>query len=305
MKHTVHQWSMRGQYVLLTLLLSVGLNPAIFAMEQENKEVLDSDPDKHLKVRIERLTSLIEESKKVRAQIDAEAASESTVNAPAQDHIDLGREEAFQSRQSMASLEMTDRQLDEDDPLEAFNTKMFAFNLRVDQWVLRPIAVGYDFIMPNAAQRGISNALKNLGFISRLLNSAFQGKMGGAGREMGRFVINSTAGIAGLVEVAGPYFNLPPSDEDTGQTLAVYGVSSGPYLVLPLFPPFTVRDGFGHVVDTVLNPANLLLPLAAGGLVNERARHLDDAATLETAMLDRYSAVRNAYFQKRTAAINE
>ncbi len=220
--------------------------------------------------------------------------------------------------------------LDEYDPWEPVNTKVFEFNRQVDRWVMKPAAKGYNFVVPNPVQVGISNFFFHLRFPPRLFNNLFQGKFKGAGIEVGRFLVNSTLGFAGFVDVAND-MDLKTPEEDTGQTLGFYGVKPGPYLVLPLLPPFTVRDFAGYVGDIMLNPINwLVAPLIevknvpsviahenrdttsivqTGGrvfeIVNDRSLNLEKFQGVEEATLDLYTAVRNAYLQKRAKAIQE
>ena len=219
---------------------------------------------------------------------------------------------------------------DEYDPWEPVNANIFAFNLKVDRYVLKPVAKGYDFILPDVVQVGVSNIFYNLRFAPRFLNNVFQGKLKGAGIEVGRFLINSTVGLAGFFDLA-TKVNLVTPEEDFGQTLGFYGVKPGPYVVLPLLPPFTVRDFVGYVGDVFLNPINwLVIPIIevddvpsviehqnrmttsiiqlgsrVGEIVNERSRNLQKYQGVEEATLDLYTAVRNAYLQKRAQAIRE
>ena len=219
---------------------------------------------------------------------------------------------------------------DEYDPWEPVNSNIFEFNLKVDRYVLKPVAKGYNFIMPDMVQVGISNVFSNLRFAPRFLNNVFQGKLKGAGIEVGRFLINSTVGLAGFFDLA-KKVNLVTPEEDFGQTLGFYGVKPGPYLVLPLLPPFTVRDFVGYVGDVFLNPINwMVVPIIevddvpsviehknrmttsiiqtgsrVGEVVNERSRNLEKYQGVEEATLDLYTAVRNAYLQKRAQAVRE
>ena len=219
---------------------------------------------------------------------------------------------------------------EEYDPWEPMNTNVFEFNRQVDRFVLKPVAKGYDFILPDLVQVGVSNFFSNLRFAPRFLNNVFQGKFKGAGIEVGRFLINSTVGIAGFFDLA-KKVDLVTPEEDFGQTLGFYGVKPGPYLVLPLLPPFTVRDFAGYVGDVFLNPINwLVVPIIevdgvpsviahknrmtssiiqtgsrVGEIVNERSRNLEKFQGVEEATLDLYTAVRNAYLQKRAQAIRE
>ena len=138
----------------------------------------------------------------------------------------------------------------EGDPWEPFNEKMFSFNHNVfDRFLLKPLGTVWDTIFPDPVQRSIHNALDNLGVVPRLTNNLLQLKFAGAGREVARFTINSTVGVAGLFDVAKNGLGIEQSSEDTGQTLGVYGVGPGPYLVLPFLPGMTVRDGFGFAAD--------------------------------------------------------
>ena len=219
---------------------------------------------------------------------------------------------------------------DENDPWETVNANIFEFNRQVDRFVLKPVAKGYDFVMPDLVQVGISNIFTNLRFAPRFLNNVFQGKIKGAGIEMGRFLINSTVGLAGFYDLA-TKIDLVTPEEDLGQTLGFYGVRPGPYLVLPLLQPFTVRDFVGYVGDVFLNPINwLVVPIIevggipsviahknrmtssiiqygarVGEIVNERSRNLQKFQGVEEATLDLYTAVRNAYLQKRAQAVRE
>ncbi|MFQ5851886.1 MAG: VacJ family lipoprotein [Candidatus Binatia bacterium] len=202
------------------------------------------------------------------------------------------------------------------DPWEPFNEKVFSFNREFDRFLLKPIATGYDLLLPDPVQTAIKNAIYNVGVLQRLLNNLFQLKWAGAGQELARFTINSTIGVAGLFDVAKHGFGIEGSDEDTGQTLGVYGVGPGPYLVLPFLPVMTVRDGFGSLVDQALNPLNYVFPIVVGvggatagvyatNAVNDRSLNLDKFERVEETVIDLYSAVRNAYLQRRAAAIKE
>ena len=219
---------------------------------------------------------------------------------------------------------------EEYDPWEPFNTFMFEFNRKLDKYALKPVAQGYDFVVPDFIQVGISNMFYNLRFPQRFLNNVFQGKAKGASIEVGRFLLNTTVGYAGFLDLA-KEIDLVTPDEDFGQTLGVYGVKPGPYLVVPFLQPFTVRDAAGYVADIFLNPINwLVAPIIevegipsliahknrttttfvqigarVGEIVNERSRNLEKFQGVEEATLDLYTAVRNAYLQSRTRAIRE
>jgi phospholipid-binding lipoprotein MlaA len=201
---------------------------------------------------------------------------------------------------------------EEYDPWEPFNEKMFAFNRGVDRWVLKPVARGYMFIMPEPWQVMISNGFDNINFVPRLINSLLQGKWGGAGRELSRFLINSTAGIGGLFDPAKDFWGIQKSREDFGQTLGVWGTGPGPYLVLPFMEPLTVRDGIGKAVDGFMDPLSYVLPfiwdrlgMKIGDIVNERALNYDLFQGFEESVIDMYSAVRHGYLQRRLQLIKE
>jgi phospholipid-binding lipoprotein MlaA len=206
----------------------------------------------------------------------------------------------------------TDAFDEEYDPWEPFNEKMFAFNRNVDRWVLKPVARGYMFVMPEPWQVMISNGFDNINVVPRLINSLLQGKWGGAGRELSRFLINSTAGIGGLFDPAKDFWGIQKSREDFGQTLGTWGSGPGPYLVLPFMEPLTVRDGIGRLVDTFMDPLSYVLPLfwdrlgmKIGDIVNERALNYDLFQGFEESVIDMYSAVRHGYLQRRQQLIKE
>jgi phospholipid-binding lipoprotein MlaA len=209
------------------------------------------------------------------------------------------------------TAEAAETSVEELDPWEPFNETMFSFNREVDRYVLKPVATAWDFVFPDPVQRSISNAIDNLDVVRRLTNNLLQLKLAGAGREVARFGINSTIGIVGLFDVAKDGFGIERSDEDTGQTFGVWGAGPGPYLVLPFMPVMTVRDGVGRVFDTAMNPMVWLAPtgvtLGINGtyIINERSLNLDKFQSVEEAVVDLYGAVRNAYLQRREAAIRE
>lgn len=198
------------------------------------------------------------------------------------------------------------------DPWEGFNSSVFDFNLGLDRRVIRPVARGYHAIMPDVAEEALGHAFSNIRVVPRLANNLLQGKVSEAGVVVSRFVINSTIGLAGFFDVADAHFGLPaPVEEDAGQTLAKLGVDSGPYLVLPLLPPTTVRDGAGTLVDLALDPLNYVLPFVAQAStrvsesVNDRAQNLETFQGIEDNTLDLYAAVRDAYGQTRAQAIQQ
>jgi phospholipid-binding lipoprotein MlaA len=203
--------------------------------------------------------------------------------------------------------------LEEDfDPWETFNEKMFTFNRNLDRYVLKPVARGYRFVMPEPWQVLISNGFSNINFVPRFVNSLLQAKWGGAGRELSRFLINSTAGIGGLFDPARDYWGIEKSREDFGQTLCTWGSGSGPYIILPFLEPLTVRDGIGKAVDGAMDPLSYVLPffwdrigMKVGDIVNDRALNYDLFQGFEESVIDMYSAVRHAYLQRRAQLCKE
>ncbi len=221
--------------------------------------------------------------------------------------------------------------IEEYDPWEPLNTKFFEFNRQLDRWVLKPVAKGYNAVVPNIVQVGITNIFYNSRVTPRFMNNIFQGKFKGAGIEAGRFLINTTVGIGGFFDVA-RRFNLTTPEEDTGQTLGFYGIKPGPYIMVPLLGPYTVRDLVGFGGDIALNPIYwLVIPtmhnidsiptvidvderlatyaISIGAraveVVNERSLNLEKFQGVEESTVDLYAAVRNAYLQKRAKAIQE
>jgi len=203
-------------------------------------------------------------------------------------------------------------ELDEEyDPWEPFNERMFELNRRLDRYFLKPAAKVYNKIMPEPFQVLISNGFDNIRFVKRAANSLLQGKWSGAGREVARFLINSTLGIGGLFDAA-KYWEIEKSREDFGQTLAVWGSGPGPYLVLPFLEPLTVRDGIGKAVDGAMDPLSYVLPflwagvgMSAGDTLNDRSLNLDLFQGFEESVIDLYSAVRNGYLRRREQVTKE
>jgi phospholipid-binding lipoprotein MlaA len=202
--------------------------------------------------------------------------------------------------------------VEEYDPWESFNEKMFTFNYNVDKHVLKPIAKGYNFVVPDELQRMIDRGFININFVSRFVNNLLQAKWSGAGRELARFLINSTLGIGGLWDMAKQEWGIEPSKEDFGQTLGVWGVGPGPFLVLPFMAPMTVRDGIGVGVDAAMDPLTYYIPfiwerlvMRAVNLINDRSLNLEAFEGVEETTVDLYTAVRNAYLQRRARQIRE
>ncbi len=192
---------------------------------------------------------------------------------------------------------------------------MFELNLKLDEYALRPVATAYDAIMPNTAQRGVQRFFKNLGIVERFANNLFQGKIPQAGQEVGRFVVNTTIGGVGFLDVADEWLGWQEHPEDFGQTLAAYGVPSGSYLMLPFYGPSNMRDTVGLVADGAMNPMSYFLStlqiiavrggLALGSGINYRSLNLELFEDANRYTVDLYGAVQDGYQQRRAKQIAE
>jgi phospholipid-binding lipoprotein MlaA len=195
------------------------------------------------------------------------------------------------------------------DPLESFNRAMYTFNDKFDRYLLKPVAKGYRAITPKPVRRGISNFFSNLHDPGIMLNNLLQGKPKQAGSDLGRFLVNTTLGIAGLFDVASK-MGMEKHNEDFGQTLGKWGVGEGPYLVLPFLGPSNLRDGPALVVDWETYPPNHMEEqstrnkLLVVEVVDKRAQYLEAGDILEQAAgQDPYIFVREAYRQRRVNQI--
>jgi phospholipid-binding lipoprotein MlaA len=190
----------------------------------------------------------------------------------------------------------------ENDPWEGFNRKVFAFNNSLDK-VVRPIAVGYDTVMPDPFQRGVGNFFRNLDSPVTFVNQVLQGKFRQSGSSVGRFLINSTIGLLGFFDVA-TKMGIPYYNEDLGQTLAKWGYHDSRYLMLPIFGPSTLRDGVGRYTDSYYHPVGRAIHgrtewgywIVRG--IDQRARYLSQDAELGQAY-DPYVLMRDVWIQNR------
>ncbi|MDP2108222.1 MAG: VacJ family lipoprotein [Rhodocyclaceae bacterium] len=196
------------------------------------------------------------------------------------------------------------------DPIEGFNRAMYGFNEAVDTVLIKPVAQGYDAVLPNPVRTGVTNFFGNIADLFIGVNNLFQGKPDQAASDLGRVLINSTIGILGLFDVA-TEAGLEKHEEDFGQTFGRWGVGNGAYVVLPIFGPRTVRDTAGLVLDMAADPVanvssvptrNTLLGLR---LVDARADLLPADKVIEEAALDKYSYVRDGYLQRRRNLVHD
>jgi phospholipid-binding lipoprotein MlaA len=190
------------------------------------------------------------------------------------------------------------------DPLEPINRGVYQFNEGVDNILLKPVAQVYQGVLPPFVRTGVSNFFSNINDVLVALNNLLQGKVVNAASDVGRLVVNTTAGLLGFIDVA-THIGLEKHDEDFGQTLGYWGIGSGPYLVLPLFGPSSARDAIARIVDrrgdllTYVDPTRDRNQLWAARIINRRSELLGTSKILETAALDPYEFLRDAYLQRR------
>jgi len=199
----------------------------------------------------------------------------------------------------------------DNDPAEKVNRAIFKVNLAADHAVIRPVAEAYTDHVPELVQQGIHNVVQNLKEPGVAINDLLQGNVDHAWQAAQRLAVNSTVGVAGIVDVASKW-GVPPHKADFGQTLAVWGVGEGPFVELPLLGPSNPRDTLGTAVDMALNPLTFIggapatyASVATGGAnaVDTRAQHLQDLDALEKNSLDYYATLRSVYRQHRDAEI--
>lgn len=190
------------------------------------------------------------------------------------------------------------------DPLEGMNRTIFEFNDTVDRFALKPVAKAYNRTLPKAVRVSVSNFFSNLGDVSVMANNLLQGKLTAGTEDLMRISINTLFGVGGLFDVASAA-GLPKHQADLGLTLGYYGISTGPYLVLPILGPSTLRDTAGLLVGREVDPMSYIDPVSLRNqsyglrVVNALAALLQANDLLEDAALDKYSFVRNAYLQRR------
>ncbi|WP_417704336.1 VacJ family lipoprotein [Pseudomonas sp.] len=195
----------------------------------------------------------------------------------------------------------------EEDPWESFNRPIFRFNDTVDTYALKPIAQGYRAVTPQFLEDGVHNVFGNIGDVGNLANNLLQGKLHNAGVDTGRLIFNTTFGVLGFFDVA-KHMGLRKNDEDFGQTLGAWGLNSGPYLVIPLLGPSTVRDATGRVPDSFLTPYPYMdhVPtrnVTRGVQVVDTRANLLQAERLISG--DKYIFIRNAYLQSREFKVKD
>lgn len=197
------------------------------------------------------------------------------------------------------------------DPIYYWNKGMYHFNDKLYFWLWKPAARGYRWAVPELARRGVSNFFYNLRFPIRFVSCLLQAKGSAAVGELGRFVVNTTAGVAGFRNVAKAHPKLNPSEEDLGQTFGRWGIGSGFYIVWPFLGPSTLRESVGWVGDLFLDPVTYVDPKeASAGIMayetlNKASFTIGDYEALKEAALEPYVAIRDAYVQNRKKKVEE
>jgi phospholipid-binding lipoprotein MlaA len=208
--------------------------------------------------------------------------------------------------------EMADLDAGPNDPLETINRKIFDFNVFLDDYVLVPTAKAYRTVLPQAARDSVQNFMRNLRSPLIFANDVLQGEPTRATQTLGRFMTNTLVGVGGLFDVAGHY-GVPYHSEDFGQTLAVWGVPEGPYLMLPVFGPSNPRDAVGLGAEFFADPLNIYLsnidydyipPIrSAITVVDARSRNIEIIDKIRSTSLDYYATIRSLYRQRRASEI--
>jgi phospholipid-binding lipoprotein MlaA len=208
--------------------------------------------------------------------------------------------------------------VDPKDPWEGWNRGAQSFNDNVDDYVMKPVAKGYDQVMPDFAHHAVTHFFSNIDDIDVFVNDALQGKFVQSGEDTARLLVNTTVGIAGFIDV-GSMIDLPKHNEDFDQTLGIWGVPTGPYLVLPFFGPSSPRGAAGLLGDAALNPISYTgiyfsstltayaVSVGVGGLkaIDTRANNLVLEKVIDEAAIDRYEFLKNAYIQRRNYLVHD
>jgi len=190
------------------------------------------------------------------------------------------------------------------DPIEGFNRAMYGFNEALDTAAIKPVAKGYDAILPSPIKSGVSNFFGNVDDVFIGVNNLLQGKGITAASDLGRFVVNSTVGIFGLFDFASK-IGLEKHDEDFGQTFGRWGIGPGAYVVVPFFGPRNVRDTVGLALDVKADPVAHITKVRARNtllvtrVISDRAQMLPADKVIEAAALDKYAYIRDGYLQRR------
>jgi phospholipid-binding lipoprotein MlaA len=233
--------------------------------------------------------------------------SSSAAEAPGEPEPELEDDYAYDT---LLDEELDLAQEQAPDPFEGVNRTTFAFNRIVDRFAWTPVTATYQFLVPGPVRRGVHRMFLNLNAPVVLGNQLLQLNFEDGAKTVGRFVLNSSVGIGGFLDPGADGAGWPYRHEDFGQTMAFWGVPSGPYIIIPIFGPTTARDGVGALADLAMDPLTWLIGpiqwaiiIGAGEGVSLREAYADELRALEETSLDFYSALRSVYFQSRRAAI--
>jgi len=198
---------------------------------------------------------------------------------------------------------------DENDPYEEVNRSVYSFNENLDKAVLEPVADSYDFLLPKTLQTGVQNFFNNANYPITIVNQILQGKFSESLESLFRFTINTTIGIGGLFDPA-TNIGLELKDEDFGQTLSVWGINQGPYLMSPILGPYTLRHAVGDLVDNVFNPLSYIDDTITkySFKIIEKVQDRSDLSALEEELyssFDPYQYIRDSYIQNREYKIED
>ena len=194
------------------------------------------------------------------------------------------------------------------DPIEPINRGIYSFNSTFDHYLFKPIAKGYDFVVPGPIKTGVTNVFQNVSDVQSLVSDALQLKGAKFGDDLGRVMLNTTFGIAGIFDLATP-MGIERGNEDIGQTLGYWGIGAGPYLVIPFLGPSSLRDAVGRYGDAQINPVSFVssVPvrnsLTGLSVVDARVGLFPAEDLLNQAALDKYTFLRSAYLQRRQSLV--
>jgi phospholipid-binding lipoprotein MlaA len=229
----------------------------------------------------------------------ADALNQESFDSQVDDEFELEAEFEAETQQSVI------------DPLSGYNRVMTHVNDKLYFWLLKPVAQGYSFVMPEGARLAVGRFFKNLLMPVRFANNLLQLKPKRAGTELARFAINTTIGVLGFGDPAAKHFDLQPYPEDFGQTLGHYGVGSGFHIVLPLLGPSNLRDTIGLIPDHFLDPVTYIdnskerLAVRAYKQVNHTSLHIGEYESLKLDAVDLYTFLRDGYEQRRAKQVEE
>ena len=243
----------------------------------------------------------------------SDEGSQQVASVAADDADEDAAAAAARENDEALELELDDRPTSFPDPLEPLNRRTLSLNQTFDRWVIAPVTRAYGYVVPDRAKRSVRDFFANLESPAIFVNDMLQGEIDDAATTFTRFSVNSIFGLGGFFDPASS-MGLERHSADFGQTLARQGVGSGPFLIVPLLGPTTVRDGLGTLVDVAMQPTIYILGptlLVAVSLhegtegLTIREEHGEDLKRLEQASLDYYAALRSAYYQNRMATLGD